>query len=583
MIRQLPQELINKIAAGEVVERPSSVVKELVENSIDAHASGISVIIDSEQIKVIDNGVGMSEKDLKKLFVNHSTSKISKITDLDSISTLGFRGEAISTIESVSKMEIMSKQKNSRNGFAKNNEENFQSISMNDGTVVTVRNLFFNVPARKKFMKSEAVENKHIMDTFTRLALANSNISFQLLIKDKVIFNLQSGTLAERIKNLMPNVKFTEVMKDDVLSGFISDPRNSFAKPTYQYFFVNNRFITSSPMISRAIFNGYKNSLMRGQYPPYVIFLNVKPDEVDVNVHPRKTDVKFANEGYIFQKIYSLIQHSLFNAEEKVQRFNLEMTTPETNIYGEALAKSNNEDSTKYKVEEKSGQYSFAKEISDRETFSSVKKPLFSRAMKFSSELMSLRDSPLETVNTQTAKQYLNSYIIAENQEGLIIFDQHACSERFLFEKYRKRTKEIIVRSRKLLISEEVPLEFAELLFENKSLLTTFGIDVEEIDGKTMITGIPEFSKLKIIDQLYADLKSIFENDFSSISDLQEKMYTTLACHSAIRFGDKLSDIECRRILEDLISCENKLTCPHGRPTYQIFSEGKLLEIFKRA
>ena len=572
MIHRLSPELINKIAAGEVVERPNSVVKELVENSIDAGAKSVIVIIKENLIQVIDDGNGIEKDDLEKLFVNHSTSKISDIQDLFDIRTMGFRGEALATIASVSNTSIASKHKNSEIGYIVRPDEKAREYASNHGTIVTVENLFFNVPARKKFLKTETTENRYILDTLTRIAISQPQIAFRLEINEKTLLNLPLQNLEQRLKELMPNVKLVKIMDDDIVSGYIADPKNTFSKPTYQYMYVNGRYITASPALSRAVYMGYKNTIMKGQYPPYVIFINVPPQNVDVNVHPRKTEVKFENEGYIFQKIYSIIQHSIFHSSlaQQESSFNrLEKFPNKENI----SANTNTKDF-----------YIFEKE----NTYQPQSSFYVNRAMEFSQQILQTdvkehdENDILDKVHIFTAHQLINAYIVAEADDAIVVFDQHASAERYLFEKYTKIYSNEEVKTKRLLLAEQVPEKFAASVKEHAAVLSSFGIEIGEENGSVVITDIPEIATLRIVDQLYAELSSIFDNELTSVIELRDKMITTLSCHSAIRFGDSLSDIECQKIITDLVSCLNNRTCPHGRPTYYVMSRDNLKQIFKR-
>ena len=572
MIHRLSPELINKIAAGEVVERPNSVVKELVENSIDAGAKSVIVIIKENLIQVIDDGNGIEKDDLEKLFVNHSTSKISDIQDLFDIRTMGFRGEALATIASVSNTSIASKHKNSEIGYIVRPDEKARECASNHGTIVTVENLFFNVPARKKFLKTETTENRYILDTLTRIAISQPQIAFRLEINEKTLLNLPLQNLEQRLKELMPNVKLVKIMDDDIVSGYIADPKNTFSKPTYQYMYVNGRYITASPALSRAVYMGYKNTIMKGQYPPYVIFINVPPQNVDVNVHPRKTEVKFENEGYIFQKIYSIIQHSIFHSSlaQQESSFNrLEKFPNKENI----SANTNTKDF-----------YIFEKE----NTYQPQSSFYVNRAMEFSQQILQTdvkehdENDILDKVHIFTAHQLINAYIVAEADDAIVVFDQHASAERYLFEKYTKIYSNEEVKTKRLLLAEQVPEKFAASVKEHAAVLSSFGIEIGEENGSVVITDIPEIATLRIVDQLYAELSSIFDNELTSVIELRDKMITTLSCHSAIRFGDSLSDIECQKIITDLVSCLNNRTCPHGRPTYYVMSRDNLKQIFKR-
>ena len=587
MIIQLTTELINKIAAGEVVERPSSVVKELVENSIDANASEISIEVSLESIKVIDNGDGIKKEDLEKLFINHSTSKIKSIDDLSHIFTMGFRGEAIATIAAVSKMIIRSKYKEDKLGYSIKASEPLVSDALNTGTVVEVKDLFYNVPARKKFLKSITQENKYITDTVRRISLAYPYISFKLTINSKVIFNLLSSTLEQRIRSLITNIELIPIINDDIISGYISKPKDSFSKAIDQYMFVNNRYIIPSPALSKAVFLGYKNALMRGQYPPYVIFINVDPITVDVNVHPRKTEVRFENEGYIFQKIYTLIQHTLFKQERNILNLNID----KLNDYSTQTINKNKELAFKQPnfviKDQESNNLSYKTKTQSSEINSPYNNSLFGKrntvnqAMKFSLELLQ-QQNPINDVDLNECKQYMSSYIIASSTNGIIMFDQHACSERYLFEKYKCKFEKEKIQVKQLLIPELIPHEFEDFMIEKSELLLSFGLEVRKENKSAFIFGIPEFASLKIIDKVYAEIRNIFDSEINSIEDLRDKFITTLACHSAIRFGDSLNTEECKRIITDLNSCNNKLTCPHGRPTYYELDKEKLVQIFKR-
>jgi DNA mismatch repair protein MutL len=636
MINVLPQTVVNQIAAGEVVERPASVLKELMENSIDAGSTEIKVYIreyGTEKIQVIDNGSGIEQSDLDKVFLKHATSKIAKSEDLDAIETFGFRGEALASISSVSRVLLQTKHADDEVGtevaFENGSIQSLRPSSLTKGTDLQILDLFSNVPARKKFLKAKSTESKALLDIFNKFVLANPEIAFYIDIdgtsKTYPVEDIQSRAakiLKVDREQLVP-IYYDGQIK---VGGYVIHPKVFLKNRGAQYLFVNKRPVIDTT-VYKAIVDGYDTFLMKHQIAGYVVFVDLQPNQVDVNVHPRKTEVRFANPSDVYRAVRTGVNVNLvkFLREETQRKLNMR---PEQQSVGAFVQPSSEVENTNLKssivaeptspaftAEEHNQKLSPAREFADflladakktplepsiiaeaPENTSSLpygkinnQKPSTSQALLFSQEVIKEdHESPHIYLDFANSTQLLDSYIITSNGKDLLIIDQHAASERFFYEKYLKQISSKRVESKLLLFPEVVQLDTFErkTIEENKAVFVELGFDFEPFGADELkFTKVPDFVKMdnfqKIIEKIINDVL-----EHGEISNIKEKLHheiaAILACHTAVRFGDKLTREEVVRILRNLSTCEDPYNCPHGRPVIQEFSKYDIEKKFKR-
>lgn len=613
MIKLLSNDVVNKIAAGEVVERPASVLKELLENSIDAKSTEIKVYIKdfgTTKIQIIDNGIGIEKSDLDKVFIKHATSKITEIQDLERIYSFGFRGEALASISSVSKVILNTKHANNEIGseveFNLGNLSEIKPSAIKSGTDIQILNLFENIPARKKFLKTKSTENKALIDIFNKFVLANPNISFFIDI-DGFSKNYPAGSQKERISKLLKMDELVEINYDGVVkvSGFVIHPRVFLKSKSYQYTFVNKRPVNDAT-IYKSVLDGFDTFLMKNQFPGYVIFVDIPANLVDINVHPRKTEVRFINPSDIYKSVKNAVNVNLnkflknetleklkiINNEKEIQDFKIEnpisLENKQENIISESKKDFSDFESFLISEPEKTyinGNSNF--ENNKLEVFEKTKENLKESSMLFNQEIISEEKNSIY-LDFANSTQLLESYIITSNGKDILIIDQHAASERYFYEKYLESIKAKKVVSKTLLFPEVVNLNHYDLkiIEENKDLFISLGFDFETFgDEEIKFNQVPEFVKMndfaKIIEKIIHD---ILEN--GEISNIKDKIYheiaAILACHTAVRFGDKLTREEIIKILKNLSECEDPYNCPHGRPVIQEFSKYDIEKRFKR-
>ena len=587
-IKLLSPDLINKIAAGEVVERPASIVKELLENSIDAKANKIILKIESGGINLIevsDDGIGMVEDDAKLAFVQHATSKIQSIDDLKMIYTLGFRGEALASIASVSELSIHTKTETSKSVFAKTLNGKIiteSGQSRNRGTTIKVTNLFDKIPARKKFLKSELTEYKNILNLFIRIALPHYNISFEFYNNSKLIHSLSKvDKLKDRVIQLFPNLdnQLIPILFDDKglqISGYIGHPESNRRDTSIQYIFVNNRSI-NDPIIAKAMKSGYGTNLMHNQYPIY--FLNIRIDEnkVDVNVHPRKSEIRFDNSKEMFRVVHNCVRNSL---EKHLQSESKERLTPEftSNMPKQQVP-------TQFP---KSIQGQPNRDFSDKKTNLNTQTSIdFTRNLLRTSNEVSQNIEPFET--EPQVLQIFNTYFLLQHGDTLQFIDQHAADERINFERIEKMFKENkSLSSQKLLISEDLSITKQEqlLLLENKKLLSQLGFEFKINGNKTELSSIPEgvysSDTMKTFKEILASLDDSGEPIEKEENSVLRGLIATIACHSSIRAGQKLESYQLKELFKQLLKCKQPYSCPHGRPIIWIINKAEIEKNFKR-
>ncbi len=583
IIKILPENLVNQIAAGEVVERPASCLKELMENSIDAGADRIFVEVKDGGkafIKVIDNGKGMSREDCELALQRHATSKISEEADLWRIGTMGFRGEALASIASVSKMVLRSRQADSLSGTQIDVDggdvRTISETGMSPGTQIEVHVLFFNTPARLKYLKQESRELSHITSVFNTIALANPAIAFKLTHNDKVISDLPKVTdLISRVADIF-GTSTAEAMiplfyggSDFQVEGFIGKPLLSRATSQHQYFFVNGRAIQHH-LLANTIKSAYHSMLMENKKPVFVINIQIDPALIDVNVHPRKLEIRFEDQQSLVRVIYSATKTAL----EK------------TNLIPKGFTESQRYMSDSFP---KNDRPSFGGSSFGSGGFSANKTDV-QEAFDFSKMIMAQREfQPIaeEKPKINSITQIANCYIVAEDENGLVLIDQHAAHERVRYEELMDQFENQEKSIQPLLMPLQIELsgEEAILLEENKEVFVNLGFEIEPFGGNTFIVhSVPGFLAKEDLDTVIKGvLDDILENKKpSNMQGRIEEILTYMSCRSAIKFGQKLSLPEMQALIMQMDKCKRPYTCPHGRPTMISLSLNELEKMFGR-
>lgn len=611
-IRQLEQSIINKIAAGEVVERPASVVKELMENSIDAHANTIDVTIENgglDYICIADDGDGISKEDLPMTIEQHATSKVATLDDLFNINTFGFRGEALASISSVCDLVIQSKMYNMDAGnqlSVRDNSMDITDVSCTKGTKIEVHHLFKHVPARKAYLKTSKTEYNHILDTFIHFALVYTNIRFTLTHNGKSIYTLRptqdpkeriSHLLGSDIANVLLPVKGeAEGLR---MRGFVSIPHTARSTRSNQYIFMNGRYIKSA-MINRAVMQAYDSLLPPARYPAYIIMLQVDPALVDVNVHPRKLEVRFVQEQPVFRLVRNSIAQSL--AKHNINK-DMETVSSEPKIYTSTTSRYKptyesygaKQGSSFSSLSASSSQYVSRSAIS--QTSDLIQRPLLdsqetiqahSSANNEVTSFIKNSDADVHMIgNWNLIGQLRNSYLLVEDtQKGLIIIDQHGADERVKYHRLKQIYANTELHSAQQLlipITKDIALKEYNMIMDAKDELMKIGFEVESFGEKSIVIhSVPSIIKQKdpspIIDEIISE---IVENE-QVASDSIDYILKTVSCKSAIKFGDELSIDEQIQMLKDLQNVDNVMACAHGRPIILEFSWEYINRRFER-
>ena len=586
-IKQLSKHLINQIAAGEVIERPASVVKELVENSIDAGSTKISIEInnDCRDIRVADNGSGIHPDDIMLAFSKHATSKIATDEDLFDIHTLGFRGEALSSIISISKLTCTTRTVDFETGTkvkCENSEVKQVETGCAVGTIMDIKDLFYNLPARLKFLKSSNTEFSYIQELIQSLALAHPECSLELKKNGKTVLKTTGqNNLLQTIKevyssDVISNLK--EVLKTDNLSGlkisgYVSTPDYTRSSKKSYHIYINSRTV-KCPVFQKAIDTAYKSLIANGKYPFVVLNLEIPPSDVDVNVHPTKKEVRYKNPNQVFNFIYTSIQAGLMNYVERQENFNRpEPVLPE---------RENVIDFVQPKLES-TGEIFFDK--ADDTVYVSDK-IMQEEEEKFSSQQEQEEQRqffvPVETTpepEENIIGQYKNTYILVEKEDGMEIIDQHIAEERYIYEKLMSE-KNIV--SQMLFVSDVIPVSSteAELIKENLEKFEKFGFGIEFLkENELIFRKIPQMIAKVNPKEILAD---ILENIDSNIDRLEEKILITTACKASVKAGQKLSTWQMQEIVKKWRTTKMPYTCPHGRPIVKFFPHKEIAAFFQR-
>ncbi|MFM8216231.1 MAG: DNA mismatch repair endonuclease MutL [Pirellula sp.] len=635
IIRQLPVSLVNKIAAGEVIERPASVVKEMLENSVDAGATLIEVFVEgggTDLIRISDNGCGIEPEQLELALAPHATSKLKDSEDLFDVRTLGFRGEALASIAEISHMTLRSRVASSDSGYelrAQGSErEAIKPCAMDIGTTIEVRHLFFNTPVRRKFMKTPSTEMGHVVEAFTRVALAFPHVHMILCSNDRVQYDLpETSRWADRIRAF-----FGDEVADALISvehqdekvkvrGYVTDPSLSRSNNRMQYLFLNGRYIRDRAL-QHALSEAYRGLLMVGRMPVCFLQMEIDPKTVDVNVHPTKVEVRFEDSGAIYSRLLHTIRHRFLTSnlvakprDAAIDPQAAQIPTPAlgpANTPSMAPASSNTalmdwarsqQSVPDFRPFPSSG---FSNDPFRSEPFTPVaptQEPAWSPPASHAQTPVAPSADPLLDAVDFSPKhsgaqdimgsaravgfQIHNRYLITQDEAGMVIIDQHALHERILFEQIKTKVLSKSLDRQRMLVPATVQLTSAEaaMALDSKEMLAEIGFEVESFGGDTIVLNAypsilskraPEEMLRQVLEALMSGGKKV------NAQDVLDELMNMMACKAAIKAGDRLSDPEITALLEQRHLYHDTHHCPHGRPTALFFSREQLDKMFKR-
>jgi DNA mismatch repair protein MutL len=614
----LPDNIANQIAAGEVIQRPASAVKELLENAVDAGATAIKLIINDagkSLVQVIDNGSGMSETDARMSFERHATSKITTIEDLFHIKTMGFRGEALASIAAVAQVELKTKRLSDEAGTYIEIENSVvkkqEPVATQEGTSIAMKNLFFNVPARRNFLKSNTAEMRHIVDEFTRVALAFPNIFFSLTANNQQIFHLEAGTLKQRILQLLGNTYNTKLVtvKEETdymnIYGFVGKPDTAKKTRGDQYFFVNNRFIKSA-YLNHAVMSAYQEMITKDSFPMYVLFIDLDPTQVDVNVHPTKQEIKFEDEKIIYAFVQAAVKHALaqfsvtptldFELDPSIQQLpsiqqpfteEKKSAASSTSIFkgfteknrAHFIEPTNRSELRHWRDFYEPKESEVGSQKSEEENF---------QHSNFKSQLTSEieQQASHSTFNLQHSilTQLHNQFILSQTPYGFILINQQAAHERIIYEQLQEAAKGKAVATQRSMFPVTIELAPADsvLLEELMNDLQQLGYMIEPFGKNTFVVqGTPadvtQGNEKQVIDSLLEQLKH-FSSDLKFSK--REKLVRSIAWQQSIKSGKQLSEKEMEVLVNDLFQCKQPNVSPDGKPTYLEFKKDALEKMF---
>ncbi len=620
IIQLLPDNIANQIAAGEVIQRPASAVKELLENAVDAGATEIKLIVNDAGkalIQVIDNGKGMSETDARMSFERHATSKIKNIDDLFHIKTMGFRGEALASIAAVSQVELKSKKAEDITGTCIEIDNSVvrkqEAVAMQQGTSIAMKNLFFNVPARRNFLKSNPSELRHIIDEFIRVAMSFPEIFFSLTSNGQQVFHLESGSLKQRIVQILGNnysAKLVSVQEQsDYMNiyGFVGKPETAKKTRGDQYFFVNNRFIKSA-YLNHAVMGAFDEMIARDGFPMYTLFIDLDPSQIDINVHPTKQEIKFEDEKIVYAFVKSAVKHALaqfsiaptldFELDPSIQQLD-SVSKPFTDE-----KKSSATSSSLYNTFSQKNQAHFIENKSELKHWKDFYEPALKKGPDTTSltfehsndelvgtnpepgfvSLRSLTSEPVMVIEHLT--QLHNTYIIVQDDTGFLIIQQQNAHERILYERFIKAVdgKPIAIQQNLFPITLELTAMDMVILTELLPELHFLGYHLEPFGNNTfVIQGTPadvgQGNEKLAIEKMLEQYKH-FSADLKYSK--REKLFRSLAWQQAIKGGTPLTQKEMKTLLEGLFACNMPNITPNGKPTYTAFKKNELDKMFGR-
>lgn len=599
IIQLLPDSIANQIAAGEVVQRPASAVKELMENAIDADASQIKLILKEAGktlLQVIDDGKGMSETDARMSLERHATSKIRKAEDLFSLRTMGFRGEALASLAAVSQLEMKTRRADDELGtllvVEASEVKRQEPIACEKGTNICVKNLFYNIPARRNFLKSNASEYQHIVDEFQRLALSHPDIAFQLIETDSLEYDLPPGKLSQRIvgifgklyqEQLAPCQEETALVK---ITGYLGKPHFARKKRGEQFLFVNKRFIRSN-YLNHAVMSAYEGLLPENSFPFYVLFIEIDPKRIDVNVHPTKTEIKFDDERAVYAVVLSAIRQAIgahnltpaidFNADVNIISKLSNASAQSKEVYFEERFST---------ALHRSGRDNWEKifEGNEKEQININPRP------QEVDNIQTLHfESAINQVETQEEKvcfQLHNRYIVRQVKSGMMIVDQQAAHERILFEKFLTQIKNKSAPSQQSLFPQTITFNAADfaMVLEMQQEIESLGFRIEIFGKNTLlVSGVPGNISTTREKELFEGLIEQFKVNQAELSvPLGENLARALAKRASLKNGQLLVREEMRALVDNLFVCTTPNYSPDGRPTFVIFDLTKIESYFSR-
>lgn len=609
IIHLLPDSVANQIAAGEVVQRPASAVKELMENALDAGGSKIKLIVKDAGktlIQVIDNGCGMSETDARMSFERHATSKIQKADDLFAIRTMGFRGEALASIAAIAQVELKTRRIGDDVGVQIDIEgseiKRQETVSCAEGTSISVKNLFFNIPARRNFLKTDSVELRHIIDEFHRVSIPNPEIAFSFHHNNTEIFHLEAGSMKQRLmglfgssynSRLVPVEENTGIVK---IKGFVIKP--DFAKKTRgeQFFFLNKRFIKNS-YLHHAVQSAFEQLLPTDSFASYFLMLDVDPKSIDINIHPTKTEVKFEDEKAIYAFLRSAVKKSLgqFNIspsldfDQEAHLYNMPLK-PVDGIYKQPTIKVD-ENYNPFKTEKKE---TAERELSNKANWEKLYSRHVDNQLEFEIKkeeetqqtINTDWDNDLHESNKKSTYQLHNKYILTHIKTGFMVIDQQGAHERILYERILEGFEKHKSATQQELFPKTIELNTPdfELVKELQSEIQSMGFDISEFGKNTfVIHGVPadtsDYDSVKLLEGLLENYK---QNLLELKSDKRENLARSMARNTAIKSGRALTQEEMQNIIDELFACKMPYSTPSGKPTITTFSSDDLDKRFKK-
>ena len=608
IIQLLPDNIANQIAAGEVIQRPASAVKELMENAVDAGADEIKLIVNDAGkalVQVIDNGKGMSDTDARMAFERHATSKISIIEDLFRIKTMGFRGEALASIAAVAQVELKTKREEDETGVYIAIENSLvktqEAVASPVGTSIAMKNLFFNVPARRNFLKSNAAELRHIVDEFTRVAMSFPNIFFSFSSNGQEVFHLEKGTLKQRIVQILGNnynAKLVSVQEQtDYMNiyGFVGKPEAAKKTRGDQYFFVNNRFIKSA-YLNHAVMNAFSEMIAKDSFPMYALFIDLDPAQLDINVHPTKQEIKFEDEKIVYAFVQSAVKHALaqfsitptldFELDASIQSLDA-VNKPFTEEKRSSAAASSlyntfTQKNQSHFIESKSGLRHWKEFYEGPDKLEGGSSELVGQSAETQ---QTLHPTPYK-LSTTNCFQLHNTYIVIQNDKGYLLIHQQNAHERILYERFNKAVdgKHIATQSSLFPSTMELSVTDAVLLSELLPDLHHLGYLLEPFGNNTfVIQGTPadvEQGNERIAIEKMLEQYKHFSNDLKFSK--REKLLRSLALQQSVKAGTSLADAAMKNLLEELFDCETPNVTPNGKPTWLEFKKDELDKLFGR-
>ncbi|MDD2366458.1 MAG: DNA mismatch repair endonuclease MutL [Desulfuromonadaceae bacterium] len=589
----LPEILTNKIAAGEVVERPASVIKELIENALDAGATEISVEVTAggrRRIRVTDNGSGMSREDALLSIERHATSKIKHDGDLEKIMTLGFRGEALPSIASVSRFTLSTREPDSQEGteivVEAGRIRDVKACGMPAGTVISVENLFYNLPVRLKFMKSPETEIGHVADVVNRMAVARPDVGFSCFSDDRELLRLQSSDLLRRLSQVIGKQSsqhfypIVNTVSDYVkVRGFVAGPAVVRSGTQAVYTYINGRYIRDK-VVQHAVMQAYRGVIDRGRYPVVALFIELPPEEVDVNVHPTKHEVRFRRQSVVHDAIQAEIEGVLRDSPWLIKNMFKSEDQPErplnSQVYRERVAAS-----AQASLEMQPQKTFYPKQL---EAIPAVSEKVeLCQFAEWSDAAM----SPGYFSSLLIIGQFNGEYILCQSDKDLVIIDQHAASERVAYQNLKQQSDTDGVESQQLLFPETLELTFSEVAIAARysKWLADIGFDVEPFGGATVvIKSVPRVvvdkDPVTLVRNILADIENLGTS--AAFNDHLEHLLSKIACHSVIRGVHKLDQRQIKELFYRMDQTGFSASCPHGRPVSHIITLQELQKIFKR-